>query len=61
MIEYEEIPLGLSFGLATNMKASAAYGEMGDTERKRLIEAARQAGTKAEMEALVNRLGRGMW
>lgn len=60
-MEYEDIPLGLSFGLATNVKASAAYGEMSDAERKQVIEEARQANTKTEMEALVNRIGRETW
>lgn len=58
-MEYEDIPLGLSFGLATNVKASAAYGEMSDRERKQVIEEAKSADSKADMEALINRIGRG--
>lgn len=57
-MEYEDIPLGLSFGLATNVRASAAYGEMSEGERKQVIEEARGVNNKADMEALINRIGR---
>ncbi len=62
-MEYEDIPLGLSFGLATNVRASVAYGEMSESERKQVIEEARSVNSKADMEALVNRIGRssGTW
>ncbi len=59
-MEYEDVPLGLSFGLATNVKASAAYGQMSDGERKQVIEEAKNVSSKAEMEQLVNRIGRGI-
>jgi hypothetical protein len=57
-MEYENLPLGLSFGLATNIKASAAYSEMSEAERKQIIEEAQSVSSKADMEALMDRIGR---
>ena len=59
-MDYEDIPLGLSFGLARDVKASAAYGQMSDSERKQVVDEAKGVSSKAEMEQLVNRIGRGL-
>lgn len=58
-MDKEEMPLGLSFGMATNIKATVAFANMSDQERERVVEEARNVNSKAEMEQLVNRIGRG--
>lgn len=58
-MEYENIPWGLSLGLAADVRASAAYGHMSEAERGQVIEEARGISSKADMDALVDRIGRG--
>jgi len=56
-MEYENIPLGLALGLASNAAASAAYGEMSDFERQLIITEAETITNRVRMEDLVNRIG----
>ena len=55
-MEYENIPLGLALGLASNTAASAAYGEMSDFERQLVITEAETITNKVRMDDLVNRI-----
>ena len=57
-MEYEDIPLGLALGLASNAAASAAYGEMSDFDRQMIITEAETINNKVRMDDLVNRIGR---
>jgi len=55
-MEYENIPLGLALGLASNTQASAAYGEMSDFERQLVITEAETITNKVRMDDLVSRI-----
>ncbi|MCL2717655.1 MAG: hypothetical protein FWE14_02595 [Lachnospiraceae bacterium] len=57
-MEYENIPLGLALGLASNTAASAAYGEMSDFERQMVITEAETITNRVRMEDLVSRIGK---
>mgnify|MGYP001630550519 CR=1 FL=1 len=55
----EEMPIGLSFSMSMNEKAMSAYAGMGEEEKRKVIEAAKQVSSKKEMQNLVSRLGNG--
>lgn len=48
-----EMPLGLSFRLGMNSRAMEAYAKMNDEEKLRVVEAAKNAASKSEMERIV--------
>ena len=52
-----EIPQGLSQMMAKNPDKLAVFGQMDDRTRGALIQQARQAQSRDEMEALVARIG----
>lgn len=56
---YDNIPLGLSLGLASNVAASAAFDEMSDFERQMIITEAETITNIVRMDDLISRIGRG--
>lgn len=52
MIE-QELPVGFGFSLAMNESAMNRFASMSDSEKKQVLEAARQAQTKDQMEQIV--------
>ncbi|WP_434309771.1 hypothetical protein [Hominifimenecus sp. rT4P-3] len=52
MIE-QELPVGFGFSLAMNESAMNRFASMSDAEKKQVLEAARQAQTKDQMEQIV--------
>lgn len=59
MSDVKDMPMGLSFRMAMNEKALNTYAEMTPEEKERVIEAARHAQSKEEMQRLVDRMGEG--
>lgn len=59
MSDVKDMPMGLSFRMAMNEKALNTYAEMTLEEKERVIEAARHAQSKEEMQRLVDRMGEG--
>ena len=57
-MEYENIPITLALGLASNTAASLAYGEMSDFERQLVITEAETINNKVRMDDLVDRIGK---
>ena len=49
----QEMPVGLGFSLAVNEKAMSHFAEMSDKEKRQVMEAARQAQTRKEMEQII--------
>lgn len=56
-----EMPLGLSFGLSMNEKAMGHFAQMSEEEKRQVVERARSAGSKAEMDSLISSIGSGSW
>lgn len=50
----EEMPLGLGFGLSMNEKAMKQFSSMKDEEKRQVIEAARGAQSKAQMQGIID-------
>lgn len=59
MSDVKDMPMGLSFRMAMNEKALNTYAEMTPEEKERVIDAARHAQSKGEMQRLVDRMGEG--
>ena len=59
MSDVKDMPMGLSFRMAMNEKALNTYAEMTPEEKERVIDAARHAQSKEEMQRLVDRMGEG--
>ena len=57
----EEMPLGLSFGLSMNETAMNHFAQMSEEEKRQVVDQARTAGSKAEMDSLINSIGSGSW
>lgn len=57
ILNNDEIPVGLSMALAENIRAMERFGNMGEQERKEVINQAKQAGSKQEMRSIVSGLG----
>ncbi|EOT24616.1 hypothetical protein C805_02828 [Eubacterium sp. 14-2] len=53
-----DMPIGLSFQLGLNEKALSVYAQMDESEKKQVVEAARNVTSKAEMQQLVSELER---
>lgn len=53
----KDVPIGFGLSLAINEKAMEHYSQMTKAERRGWLEKAGQVKSKAEMEALVNRIG----
>lgn len=51
-----DMPIGLSFQLGLNEKALSVYAKMDESEKKQVVEAARNVSSKAEMQRLVSDL-----
>lgn len=58
MENYKDMPLGLAFQMSMNEKAMENFGKMTDEEKRQVLEAARSTNSKAQMESLVNDLGK---
>lgn len=56
IISNEGMPAGLSFGLGMNEKAMANYSAMTEEEKHQVIAAARNVGSKQEMQKLVKNI-----
>lgn len=54
---FKDLPLGFSFSLAMNEKALDNFAKMSDTEKQQVVEEARSAQSKGEMQQIVNRPG----
>ena len=59
MSDVKDMPMGLSFRMAMNEKALNTYAEMTPEEKERVIDAARHAQSKEEMQRLLDRMGEG--
>ena len=59
MSDVKDMPMGLGFRMAMNEKALNTYAEMTPEEKERVIDAARHAQSKEEMQRLVDRMGEG--
>lgn len=57
----EEMPLGLSFGLSMNEDAMLQFAQLPEVEKKRVVQEAKAAGSKSEMDSLISRIGGGTW
>ena len=53
----EEMPLGLSFSLSMNEKAMQQFASLNETEKKQVVDEAKQIHSKSEMNSLVSRIG----
>lgn len=53
-----EMPMGLSFGLAQNDEAMAHFSNLSDTEKKQVIETARMVQSKKEMNSLIQNIAK---
>lgn len=51
-----DMPMGLSFLLGANPRAMDAYGKLNDEEKRQVVEAARNAASKSEMNQIVRGL-----
>lgn len=55
-----EMPIGLAFSMAMNENAMERFSSMTAEEKKEIEERSRHVHSKAEMEHLVDEIGRGM-
>ena len=55
-IPEDEVPLGFGIALAQNDIALKKFGKMDDRQRQRFLFDARHAGSKEEMQSVVNRI-----
>ena len=51
-----DMPIGLSFQLGLNEKALSVYAQMDETEKRKVVEAARNVTSKVEMQQLLSEL-----
>ncbi len=51
-----EMPLGLGFSLAMNQDAMTKFSNLPDSEKRQVIESARNIQSKQQMESFVNSL-----
>ena len=49
----QEMPIGFGFSLAMNEEAMNHFAGMNDQEKRQVVEAARQAQTKEQMDQIV--------
>lgn len=54
--ETDELPIGFTMALAQNLKAMQVFTSMPEAEKKSIIARAEAAGSKAEMQNLVDSL-----
>lgn len=54
-----EMPIGLAFSMAMNEEALERFANMTETEKKEVEARSRQVHSKAEMERLVDEIGKG--
>lgn len=54
----EGVPIGFGLGLAMNETAMSNYSGMSDEEKEKVLDQARQAQSKKEMELLINQIGK---
>lgn len=54
----EGIPIGFGLGLAMHENAMKNYSGMNDEEQGKVLEQARQAQSKKDMEILINQIGK---
>ncbi len=52
----KEIPMGLVFQMSLNERAMENFAKMTDTEKKQVIEAARNVTSKEQMKGIVSDL-----
>lgn len=58
MENFQEMPLGLAFQMSMNEQAMENYARMTDEEKANVLERAKNAKSKAEMQGIVADLGR---
>lgn len=54
----EGVPIGFGLGLAMHENAMKNYSGMNEEEQERVLERARQAESKQDMEILINQIGK---
>lgn len=54
----EGVPIGFGLGLAMNETAMSNYSGMSDEEKEKVLDQARQAQSKKEMELLISQIGK---
>ena len=54
-----EMPIGLAFSMAMNEKALERFASMTEAEKKEVEERSHHVHSKAEMEHLVDEIGKG--
>lgn len=52
----QEMPIGFGFRLAMNEEAMNHFADMNDQEKRQVVEAARQAQTKEQMDQIVENI-----
>ena len=57
MDNQENMPLGFAFQLALNEKAMDKFAKMPETEKRQVLEVARNASTKEQMSGIVDDIG----
>jgi len=56
MSEAKEMPLGLMYAMAQNKHAMQTFASMSDAEQEKVIDRAKRAKTKADMQLIVQSL-----
>ena len=54
----EGLPIGFGLGLAMHENAMTNYSGMSEEEQEKVLEQARQAQSKRDMEILINQIGK---
>lgn len=54
----EGVPIGFGLGLAMHETAMTNYAGLSDEEKEEVLEQARQAQSKQEMQILINQIGK---
>lgn len=55
-MEQQELPQGLGMALSRHPEAMERFAALPEAERQAVVDAARAAGSRAEMQACVDRL-----
>lgn len=53
----DQMPVGFLMALAQNQSATAVFGKMSEAQRQEVIQKARQASSRQEMQQVVRNLG----
>lgn len=53
----DQMPVGFLMALAQNQSATAVFGKMSEEQRQQVVQKARQASSRREMQQVVRDLG----